>query len=114
MNTQTSSRDALIAKLCRMTAIDRIALGFAVAFLFGVAAAAALAYVAIGDAPQGRMWSFLATWAAIGFGAGIVAPWALCRSLHAGVHMARAARTNRAAREHEAAPLAAFFQGRIA
>jgi hypothetical protein len=114
MNTQTSSRDALIAKLCRLTAFDKVALAFAVAFLFGVVAVAALAYVAIGDAPQGRMWSIFAGWAALGFGLGIAAPWALCRSLHAGVQVARAVRTNRAARAREAAPLAAFFQGRIA
>ena len=110
MNTETHP---LLSKLCRMTTIDKIALGFAAAFLFAAMAAAALAYVAIGDAPQGRMWNILAEWAGIGFAVGIAAPWAVCRTLHAAGHTARFTYERRAA-QPRAEQIAPFFQGRVA
>ena len=110
MTAATSSRHPLVDKLCRFTALDKVALVFAVAFLFCVATFAALAAVAIGDAPQGRMWGFLATYAVLGLAVGIGAPWALCRMLHAAGHAARFAQARRAARSQEALPLSAFLQ----
>jgi hypothetical protein len=117
MNTETASRpmgDVLIARLCRFTTLDKIALGFVIAFVFAAAAAAALAYIAIGDAPEGRMWNILAEWAALGFVFGVAAPWAACRILHAAGHTARLAWDRRATAQTHAEPIAPFFQGRVA
>jgi hypothetical protein len=115
MNASSPSIDRpLLARICRVTTLDRVALTFAVLFLFGVAAVAALSFVAIGDAPQGRMWSFLVTYAGLGLGVGIVAPWALCRMLHAAGHAAQISRSRRAERARQAEPLMAFYQGRVA
>jgi hypothetical protein len=116
MHVETSSHSMdhpLVTRLCRFTTLDKVALIFAAIFLFGVAAVATLAAVAIGEAPQGRLWSLLATYAALGLGVGIVAPWALCRMLHAAGHAARFVRERRVARA-QALPPAAFLQSRTA
>ena len=104
---------ALVAEHCRLTMIDRMALGLAGAFAFLAGALAITAYVAIGDAPEARMWGFLVTWAAIGFGVGIAAPWALCRSINVAGHAAQIGWDRRAMRSREAQPMG-FFQGRMA
>jgi len=109
-----SMRDVLVAKLCRLTAIDKVAVGFAAAFVFLTVAFAICASFAIGDAPEGRLWGFLLSWAAVGFGTGIVAPWAMCRMLHAAGHAARFVREQRNARPQQNAPLSAFYEGRPA
>lgn len=85
-SAETPLRDALVTKVCCLTVIDKIALGLGAAFLFLFAAIALTAHFAIGDAPEGRLWGFLLSWAAVGFGIGIAGPWALCRSVHAGAH----------------------------
>ena len=107
MNTETSY-DVLLTKLCRLTALDKVALTFGAMFLFGALAFAALAYVAIGDAPQDRMWSFLLDYSALGFAVTILAPWAACRSVHAAGHAGRIAWKRRAARTPVMQPLGAF------
>ncbi len=104
-------RDVLIATLCRLTAIDRIGLGFAAAFLFLFTAVALTAHLAIGDAPEGRLWGYLFSWAAIGFGIGVAGPWALCRALHAAGHTARLA-WKRRERMQQTVP--GFLHGRMA
>lgn len=113
MNTQNSSTDRpLLNRICRVTTLDRVALTFAALFLFGVVAVALLAGVAIGDAPQGRLWSILVSYAGIGFGVAIVAPWVLCRALHAASHAAQITRERRKARPAD--PLAVLLQARVA
>ena len=117
MQTNTASHfmdRPLLARICRVTTLDRVAMTFAALFLFGVVAVAALGYAAIGDAPQGRMWSFLTTYAALGFGLAIVTPWALCRMLHAAGHATSIARSRRAERARQGEPMMVLFQGRTA
>lgn len=113
MITSRPMGHALRTEICRFTAIDKVALGFAAAFLFVAAAVAICAYVAIGDAPEGRMWAFLLSWAAIGLGASVVVPWALCRALHAATFTARIA-WNQRATHGEMQPLTPFLQSRAA
>jgi len=117
MNAETSSPSMggpLLDRICRVTTLDKVALGFAGMFLFCVAAFAVLAGIAIGDAPQGRLWSFVIGYAAIGFVGAIVAPWALCRAAHAAAHAARIAREQRTERTTRVEPLAVFMHGRVA
>ena len=117
MNAETSSPSMgglLLDQICRFTTLDKVALTFAAVFLFCVAAFALLAGIAIGDAPQGRMWGFVISYAAIGFGGAIVAPWALCRAAHAAGHATRIAREQRTTRTQSIEPLAGFMQGRMA
>lgn len=74
-----------VTAICRLTFLDRLALGFAAVFLFLTVAAAVSANFAIGEAPAARMWGFLGYWALAAFAAGVAGPWLLCRTLHASV-----------------------------
>jgi len=117
MNAETSSPSMggpLLDRICRFTILDKVALSFAGMFLFCVVAFALLAGIAIGDAPQGRMWGFVIGYAAIGFGGAILAPWALCRAAHAAGHAIRIAREQHAERTTRVEPLAVFMHGRVA
>ena len=111
---ETSIRDVLVKKLCRLTAIDKIAIGFGAAFLFLFAALALTAHIAVGEAPEGRLWGFLFGWASIGFAFGVAGPWALCRTLHAAAHAGRLTWDRRAALMGDTQSLTTLFQGRTA
>lgn len=75
---------AMARGICRVTVFDKIAIALVSAFLYIDAGVACCAYLAVGDAPSGRLWAFLAQWALTVFVVLIAAPWALCRTMHAG------------------------------
>ena len=82
-STITTTLRGGLPAICRLTFLDRLAVGFAAGFLFLMVAAAISAHLAIGEAPAARMWGFFGYWALAAFAVGVAGPWLLCRLFHA-------------------------------